>query len=151
MPVAPVSPAYSLQSGDFGKLHYIAELLQPAIVFAQDGAVYGGAIENLGIDPELIVFESGHEVRTADFNRGCHGLTLLAPPLAAARATSENPEDHVILPDVIALEPSGIIVPEGEVRDGGSYEDRFRNIAVWNSLMDENDYLVKRWTEFLSA
>ena len=44
-----------------------------------------------------------------------------------------------------------IIVPEGEVRDGGSYEDRFRNIAVWNSLMDENDYLVKRWTEFLSA
>ena len=25
------------------------------------------------------------------------------------------------------------------------------NIAVWNSLMDENDYLVKRWTEFLTA
>ena len=44
-----------------------------------------------------------------------------------------------------------IIVPEGEIRDGGSYWDRFRNIAVWNSLMDENDYLVKRWTEFLSA
>jgi putative spermidine/putrescine transport system substrate-binding protein len=44
-----------------------------------------------------------------------------------------------------------IIVPEGEVRDGGSYWDRFKNIAVWNSLMDENDYLVKRWTEFLTA
>jgi putative spermidine/putrescine transport system substrate-binding protein len=44
-----------------------------------------------------------------------------------------------------------IIVPEGEIRDGGSYWDRFRNIAVWNSLMTENDYLVKRWTEFLSA
>jgi putative spermidine/putrescine transport system substrate-binding protein len=37
------------------------------------------------------------------------------------------------------------------VRDGGSYWDRFKNIAVWNSLMDENDYLVKRWTEFLTA
>ncbi|SVB31099.1 uncharacterized protein METZ01_LOCUS183953, partial [marine metagenome] len=23
--------------------------------------------------------------------------------------------------------------------------------AVWNSVMTENDYLVKRWTEFLSA
>lgn len=44
-----------------------------------------------------------------------------------------------------------IIVEKGEVRDGGSYWDRFRNIAVWNSLMDENDYLVKRWTEFLTA
>ncbi len=43
------------------------------------------------------------------------------------------------------------IVPKGEVRDGGSYWNRFKNIAVWNSLMDENDYLVKRWTEFLSA
>ncbi len=44
-----------------------------------------------------------------------------------------------------------IIVKKGEVRDGGSYEDRYRNIAVWNSLMKENNYLVKRWTEFLSA
>jgi putative spermidine/putrescine transport system substrate-binding protein len=44
-----------------------------------------------------------------------------------------------------------IIVEKGDVRDGGSYWDRFRNIAVWNSLMDENDYLVKRWTEFLGA
>jgi len=44
-----------------------------------------------------------------------------------------------------------IIVEQGEIRDGGSYWDRFRNIAVWNSLMDENDYLVKRWTEFLNA
>ena len=44
-----------------------------------------------------------------------------------------------------------IIVEKDEVRDGGSYWDRFKNIAVWNSLMDENDYLVKRWTEFLSA
>ncbi len=24
---------------------------------------------------------------------------------------------------------------------------RFKNIAVWNSLMKENDDLVKRWTE----
>jgi putative spermidine/putrescine transport system substrate-binding protein len=44
-----------------------------------------------------------------------------------------------------------IIVKKGEVRDGGSYKARFKNIAVWNSLMDENDYLVKRWTEFISA
>lgn len=44
-----------------------------------------------------------------------------------------------------------IIVPKGEIRDGGSYAARFSNIAVWNSLMDENEYLVKRWNEFLTA
>ena len=43
------------------------------------------------------------------------------------------------------------IVTKGDVRDGGSYWTRFKKIAVWNSLMDENQYLVKRWTEFLSA
>ena len=31
------------------------------------------------------------------------------------------------------------------------YWNRYSKIAVWNSLMDENDYLVKRWTEFLTA
>ncbi len=71
-------------------------------------------IEELGIDAEIIVFESGDEVRTAYFNGRCDGLTLLAPPLAAARATSEDPSAHVILPDVLALEPEGIIVPEGD-------------------------------------
>ena len=50
------------------------------------------------------------------------------------------------------MDPFGTpIIPKGEVRDGGSYWQRFSNIAVWNSLMDENDYLVKRWTEFLTA
>jgi len=43
------------------------------------------------------------------------------------------------------------LIDKGLVRDGGSYEQRFKKIAVWNSIMKENDYLVKRWTEFLTA
>jgi putative spermidine/putrescine transport system substrate-binding protein len=44
-----------------------------------------------------------------------------------------------------------VIIKKGDVRTGGSYWNRYSKIAVWNSLMDENDYLVKRWTEFLTA
>ena len=44
-----------------------------------------------------------------------------------------------------------VIIKKGDVRSGGSYWNRYSKIAVWNSLMDENDYLVKRWTEFLTA
>jgi putative spermidine/putrescine transport system substrate-binding protein len=44
-----------------------------------------------------------------------------------------------------------IIIKKGDVRTGGSYWNRYSKIAVWNSLMDENDYLTKRWTEFLNA
>jgi putative spermidine/putrescine transport system substrate-binding protein len=44
-----------------------------------------------------------------------------------------------------------VIIKKGDVRSGGSYWNRYSKINVWNSLMDENDYLVKRWTEFLTA
>ena len=37
------------------------------------------------------------------------------------------------------------------VRDGGAYGDRFRNIAVWNSRMDEDAWLTQRWSEFIAA
>ena len=36
VPVAPVSPAYSLMSKDFAKLKYIFDLLKPGLVFAAE-------------------------------------------------------------------------------------------------------------------
>jgi feruloyl-CoA synthase len=47
IPYAPISPAYSLISTDFGKLRQIIDLLTPALVFAADGAVYRRAIEQV--------------------------------------------------------------------------------------------------------
>ena len=45
----------------------------------------------------------------------------------------------------------GVVAEQGEVRDGGSYETRMSNIAVWNTVMDEHQYLVSKWNEFLSS
>jgi putative spermidine/putrescine transport system substrate-binding protein len=39
----------------------------------------------------------------------------------------------------------------GEVRDGGSYEERFAQVAVWNNLMDEAEFLFAKWDEFNAA
>lgn len=39
----------------------------------------------------------------------------------------------------------------GLVRDGGSFDDRIGNIACWNTVMDEDRYMVKRWNEFISS
>jgi putative spermidine/putrescine transport system substrate-binding protein len=44
-----------------------------------------------------------------------------------------------------------LIDRKGEVCDGGSYQERMSRIAVWNSVMDEHNYLVRRWNEFLAA
>jgi feruloyl-CoA synthase len=45
IPYAPISPAYSLISSDFGKLRYIFDLLTPGLVFAADGEAYRRAID----------------------------------------------------------------------------------------------------------
>jgi feruloyl-CoA synthase len=44
IPYAPVSPAYSMLSSDFGKLRAIIELLTPGLVFANDGGPFARAI-----------------------------------------------------------------------------------------------------------
>jgi len=56
IPYAPISPAYSLISSDFGKLRHIVNLLTPGLVFACDGARYARAIEaTVPQDVEIIV------------------------------------------------------------------------------------------------
>lgn len=44
-----------------------------------------------------------------------------------------------------------VVAKSGSVRDGGDFETRMSNIAVWNSVMDEHQYVVTKWNEFLSA
>lgn len=43
------------------------------------------------------------------------------------------------------------LVPAGQMRDGGNYGSRMSRIAVWDSVMDEHNYLVRRWTEFMRS
>ncbi|MDI1343733.1 MAG: feruloyl-CoA synthase [Pseudolabrys sp.] len=59
IPYAPVSPAYSLMSSDFGKLRMIIDLLTPGLVFAGDGNAFGKAIAACVPDEiELVVTQN---------------------------------------------------------------------------------------------
>jgi putative spermidine/putrescine transport system substrate-binding protein len=40
-------------------------------------------------------------------------------------------------------------VSAGSVRAGGSYWQRANTIAVWNTTMDEHNYLVRRWSQLV--
>jgi putative spermidine/putrescine transport system substrate-binding protein len=44
-----------------------------------------------------------------------------------------------------------ISVPAGDIRTGGSYVNRFNHVAVWNTVMDNYEYSLQRWYEFLLA
>ena len=39
----------------------------------------------------------------------------------------------------------------GAVRDGGSFYERMGAVECWNSVMDENRYMVRKWNEFIAA
>ncbi|HYZ32514.1 MAG TPA: extracellular solute-binding protein [Crenalkalicoccus sp.] len=48
--------------------------------------------------------------------------------------------------------PDGTVMEKaGTVRDGGSFEQRMGAVACWNAVMDENDYMVRKWNEFIAA
>ncbi|NJL01880.1 MAG: extracellular solute-binding protein [Spirulinaceae cyanobacterium RM2_2_10] len=50
------------------------------------------------------------------------------------------------------LDPFGEKIAEkGSKRDGGSFEERMGNVICWNSVMDEQTYLVQKWNEFVAA
>ena len=42
-------------------------------------------------------------------------------------------------------------IKEGDLRDGGSLEERASKIKYWHQWPDEYDHLISKWDEFLSA
>lgn len=50
------------------------------------------------------------------------------------------------------MNPAGQVMEKaGAVRDGGSFYDRMGAVACWNSVMDENKHMVRKWNEFIAA
>lgn len=44
-----------------------------------------------------------------------------------------------------------MLIARGSMRDGGAYEQRLGRIAIWNTVMDEHNYLVRRWAGLLRS
>ena len=44
-----------------------------------------------------------------------------------------------------------VMEKKGATRDGGAIWDRMGHIACWNTVMDEDRYLTRRWNEFVSS
>ncbi|MGN8110177.1 feruloyl-CoA synthase [Paraburkholderia sp. 22098] len=55
VPYAPISPAYSLVSSDFGKLRHTLDVLTPGLVFATDASAFAAAIDaTVAADVEVV-------------------------------------------------------------------------------------------------
>jgi feruloyl-CoA synthase len=94
VPYAPISPAYSLISQDYGKLRQILGLLTPGLVFASSASGYGRAITATVAADTVVVLTTG----TID---GRPALSF--DELLSTQATGRVEEAHAkVGPDTIA-------------------------------------------------
>ncbi|HEY2755068.1 MAG TPA: feruloyl-CoA synthase [Pseudolabrys sp.] len=94
IPYAPISPAYSLMSSDFGKLRSILDLLTPGMVFANDGLPFARALyATVPHEIELVVTRNP---------LGYRPTTLFADLLGGEDATGVATAHKDVTPDTIA-------------------------------------------------
>ncbi len=91
IPVAPVSPAYSLMSQDFRKLKLLGKLCRPALVFADDAerfakpvAALCEAVRVTGVDEPGVVYALDHLEKMVD--------APVSPEAVARAAAAVSPD-----------------------------------------------------------
>jgi general L-amino acid transport system substrate-binding protein len=70
-----------------------------------------------------VVFEQNTEVNSTYDAGGCDAVTTDASGLYATRLVLKNPDDHMVLPEIISKEPLGPAVRQGD--------DQWFNIVKW--------------------
>jgi feruloyl-CoA synthase len=79
VPIAPISPAYSLISSDHAKLKHCFATVRPRVVFAQSSAMFARAFETLkALDPSLTFVSMDGENGTTALSE------LIATPVTAS-------------------------------------------------------------------
>lgn len=94
IPIAPISPAYSLQSNDHAKLRYIFDLIKPGIVFVQNGEKYARALATLGlaVTPTIYVKGEPDDAYAFEFSN----LMRTLPTSDVDRSVAEISPDTVV-------------------------------------------------------
>ncbi len=91
-------------------------------------------INNISYEP--VPIETNEEARTNYLAGRCDVYTTDASGLAASRSAFDDPEAHVILPEIISKEPLGPLVRHGD--------DQWGDVVRWvlNALINAEEYGV---------
>jgi len=56
LPVVPVTPAYALLSQDFARLNYVDKLVEPAVIYVEDGVEYQRGLDGMQTADRLVLY-----------------------------------------------------------------------------------------------
>ena len=86
------------------------------------------------ISYEPVPIETNEEARTNYLAERCDVYTTDASGLAAARATFDKPDNHLLLPEIISKEPLGGVVRQGD--------DQWGDVVRWivNAIVSAEEY-----------
>src|SRR3954468_2211305 len=140
VPVVPVSVAYSLQSQDFAKLKFIAELINPGLIYVADTGPFAKALAALNLaDVELVASRDGANLENVtafdDLAR-----THVGPAVDSALASTGN--------DTIAkiLFTSGSTgLPKGVINTHGMLTANQQQLAQIWPFLDEAPLVLLDW------
>jgi feruloyl-CoA synthase len=138
VPIAPISVAYSLQSQDHAKLKYIAELLQPGLIYVADTEPFAAALAALDLrNAEIVASRNGA-------NRD--GVTLFSDLLRSSAGPTLERAVESIGPHTIAkfLFTSGSTgLPKGVINTHGMLTANQQQIRqIWPFLQEQPLVLV---------
>jgi len=97
IPVCPVSTHYSLMGGDYGRLRHVISLVRPAVIFAEQAARYGAAIDALELADVLVLTDDPDRLRTPAVSIAEVLGTAPGPAVAASIAALDPDEASVYM------------------------------------------------------
>jgi feruloyl-CoA synthase len=113
IPVAPISPAYSLMSKDFGKLKYALELIGPGLIYVADATPFASALKAVGLNgAELVTTAPAPEGISATPLRDVLNTSTTAALNSAREKVGSDTIAKILLSSGSTDMPKGVITTQ---------------------------------------